>query len=314
MDTSERDISERDISEERPRPRILIVDDEKVNRKVLISLLEERYELLAAKDGAQALQLAASKPDLILLDIIMPGMDGYDVCRALKNTPETAQIPVVFITTKSTAEEEATGLELGAVDYISKPFSPAIVRVRVATQIKLKQQMDLLEQLNITDSLTGIANRRRFDAYLSQQWLSALRSHSQLSLLLIDIDHFKQYNDNYGHQQGDECLRLTAQSMAQAALRSIDLVARYGGEEFAVILPNTGSEGASRIAEDIRQQLQTLAIEHQYSSAAECVTVSIGTATLEPDVDVSERQLIEQADQCLYQAKHLGRNRVYGLQ
>ena len=187
--------------------RILIVDDEVINIKVLVATLTE-YETVIAKTGEQAISKIQSSipPDLILLDINMPGIDGYEVCRIIKNNPASSSIPVIFITVQSSIEDETKGLEMGAVDYISKPFSPAIVRARVANHIELKQQRDLLEKLNVTDPLTKIANRRRMDEYLLTSFAQAKRSKSDMSLLMVDIDNFKPLNDLAGHGYGDECL------------------------------------------------------------------------------------------------------------
>lgn len=292
------------------RPRILIVDDEKVNITVLVALLEDQYDMLVAKDGEQALKRANSDtpPDLILLDVIMPGMDGYTVCETLKADPKTANIPVIFITVKSTEEEETRGFGLGAVDYISKPFSPAITKARVATHIELKQQRDILEQLNTTDGLTGIANRRRFDDYLDQCLKTAARTDSPMSLLLMDIDHFKPYNDNYGHQAGDDCLRQVAQALAASSTRTIDLIARYGGEEFAAILPGTDMDGALVVAENMRRNIEALALPHAHSGTAAHVTLSIGIAT--DSMDGPPLDLVKLADEALYRSKESGRNKT----
>ena len=187
--------------------RILIADDEMVNIKVLVATLSD-YETVIAKTGEQAVIKAQTSqpPDLILLDINMPGMDGYEVCRILKSNPSSRSIPIIFITVQASVEDETKGLEMGAVDYICKPFSPAIVRARVANHIELKQQRDILEKLNITDPLTKIANRRRLDDYLLTSFVQAKRTQSDLSLLMIDIDNFKPLNDLAGHDYGDQCL------------------------------------------------------------------------------------------------------------
>lgn len=291
--------------------RILIVDDEKVNRDILSLLLEEN-ETIAAKDGEQAIKRAMSSnpPDLILLDVVMPGMDGYEVCRHLKEDEKTKHIPVIFITVKSTVAEETKGLELGAVDYISKPFSPAIVKARVENHMELKKQRDLLEKLNVTDGLTGIFNRRHFDEYLEQQWRIASRTDSFLSLVMMDIDKFKQFNDNYGHAVGDECLINVAAALAQSADRDIDLIARYGGEEFVAVLPGTNHEGALQVAEEMRSKVEGLKIRHEYSTVNDHVTMSLGVATCQGVSNTQASSLVVKADKALYQAKDAGRNRV----
>lgn len=288
---------------------ILVVDDEKANCNVLISLLEG-YRVLVAKNGHQALERAENNaPDLILLDVVMPGMSGHEVCKALKSNKATHHIPVIFVTVKSTIEEETQGLELGAVDYISKPFSPSIVQARVANHIQLKKQRDLLESLNITDSLTGISNRRHFDQSLQSCWKAAMRSERCISLLMVDIDHFKQFNDHYGHAGGDSCLVKVAQTLAAQGDRDLDVVCRYGGEEFAVILPYTDHSGAEFIAERMLNAVRDLQIPHLASPSGDWVTVSIGMASMTPDTQMKAAALLEAADIALYSAKQGGRNR-----
>ena len=296
----------------KPRNRILIVDDEKVNITVLVALLEDDYDIIVAKSGEMAIQRANSEfqPDLILLDVIMPGMDGYTVCHELKNQSSTKNIPIIFITVKGTEEEETKGLAMGAVDYISKPFSPSIVKARVANHIELKRQRDLLESLNHIDGLTGISNRRRFDEFLDLQLKLISRTPNHLSLLMIDVDHFKEYNDHYGHLQGDDCLKKIAQCLSATAARSTDLVARYGGEEFAIILPNTNQRGAIAIGQSIISAVQKLEITHEYSAVAEYVSISVGATTLQYGEEMSSEEMIRQADQALYNSKENGRNQA----
>ena len=220
-------------------PRILIVDDQRQNIKVLKDFLRDDYKIMAAKTGEQALEAArsATPPDLILLDIIMPGMDGYHVCRQLKEDPKTMHIPVIFVTGLGSTSEEAKGFEMGAVDYITKPFRPVIVRARIKTHIQLKRKSDLLDRLASIDGLTEIPNRRCFDATLEREMRRAFRNRAWVSLILMDIDLFKKYNDHYGHAAGDTCLRRVAKAAERVLLRASDQVARYGGEEFGIILP-----------------------------------------------------------------------------
>jgi diguanylate cyclase (GGDEF)-like protein len=294
------------------RDRILIVDDESINLQILNEVLRARYDISAARSGEQALKRAQTlKPSLILLDIQMPEMDGYEVCRRLKQDPETRDIPVIFITGMTSEEDEYRGLEAGAVDYITKPFRPAIIEMRVRTHVELKRQRDLLNRLSYHDGLTGIANRRRFDEFYTQAWHQAARSEDWLGLLLLDIDHFKGYNDRYGHPAGDACLRDVARALAQVVCRSSDLHARYGGEEFACVLPCTDPEGVALIAERICQAVRALGIPHEASSAAPFVTVSIGAAALKLDkTSLDPSALVSLADDLLYRAKESGRNRV----
>lgn len=291
--------------------KVLIVDDEMVNIRVLVATLDG-YECIIAKNGEKALSLAegTAPPDLILLDVMMPEMDGYEVCRRLKQNPVTSGIPIIFITAKGTVDEETMGLEMGAVDYIAKPFSPSIVKARVANHVQLKKQRDLLERLNVTDQLTGISNRRCFDDTLSYECLSAIRSQMPLSVILLDIDYFKLVNDTAGHVFGDECLKKIARALAQATGRSTDLVARYGGEEFVVVLPATDFDGAFLAAEKMRTCVEDLNISHPANDGN--VTISLGVSTAICKEELKPETIIELADKKLYEAKESGRNRVCG--
>jgi len=294
------------------KPRILIVDDTPSNILMLGVELKQRYDVIIATNGQKALQRAFTepRPDLILLDIMMPDMDGYEVCRRLKDDPRTKDIPVIFITAKNAEDDETLGLELGAVDYITKPFSLAIVRARVRTHLELKRKSDMLEALSSRDCLTGMFNRRRFDEALETEWKRALRTHAPLSLLMMDIDYFKNYNDAYGHLSGDECLKAVAFAMSSTLRRPADFIARYGGEEFVAVLSDTDITGAVHIGECIRKAVEDSRIQHEHSLASECVTLSVGAATTVPRQEVSSLLLVEVADNALYDAKQAGRNRV----
>ncbi len=292
------------------KQRILIVDDEPANIRVLGSALRDEYQVSFATSGEQALNIAGSDTDLILLDIMMEGMDGYEVCRKLKNSRKTKNIPIIFITTMSDEEDETRGLEAGAVDYITKPFSMAIVKARVRTHLELKRHRDMLENLSSLDGLTGIPNRRRFDEYLEQEWKRAVRDASFLSLIMIDIDYFKKFNDNYGHCAGDDCLRKVAKTLAESVNRPSDLVARYGGEEFAAVLPKTDKEGAVFVADTMLKKIESLGIPHSHSEVQTFLTVSIGTATILPSPDADMSVLVNSSDRALYEAKRSGRNRL----
>ncbi len=296
---------------EEARASILIVDDQKLNLDILVNLLEECYEISVAKSGEGALRAVENElPDLILLDVVMPGLDGHEVCRRLQSDPRTQQVPIIFITAKSSVESEAQGLELGAVDYIAKPFNPSVVKARVANHVRLKLYQDRLEELNVRDPLTGIANRRRFDSYLDHEWRSAIRSGAPLSLLMMDLDYFKPYNDNYGHPEGDECLKRVAKALVASVDRSIDLVARYGGEEFAAVLPGTSEEGALQVAENMRLAIRNLGIAHGHSPVADCVTLSIGVGTTIVTRQGQQMGMMERVDAALYRAKGEGRDCV----
>lgn len=207
---------------------------------------------------------------------MMPDMDGYEVCRRLKQEEKTANIPVIFITARDQEEDETRGLDAGAVDYITKPFSLPIVGARVKTHLELKRHRDLLENLSSKDGLTGIPNRRRFDEMLKREWNSAVRKGNPLSLVMIDIDHFKAYNDNYGHWRGDDCLRLVAGALFSTPQRPGDFTARYGGEEFVSILPETDMEGALSVCRAMQKMIGALEIPHAFSTVAGHITISLG--------------------------------------
>jgi diguanylate cyclase (GGDEF)-like protein len=301
------------------RQSILIVDDHELNREVLSLLLEDDYEVSASGNGADAVEWTCGHlPDLILLDVIMEGIDGHEVLRRLKQDPATAHIPVIFITGLDSNDDEAHGLELGASDYISKPFSPAVVRARVALHLQLARQRRQLEALAHIDGVTGLPNRRRFDDHYAAEWSRAQRNGSPLSVLLLDVDCFKQYNDQYGHATGEQVLQALGRVLRACARRPADLAARYGGEEFILVLPDTDAEAALDIAQRIRAEVEALAIPHGYSICAPVITVSVGGATWslpggEPGgaLDGETRaQLLEAAERHLHRARQEGRNRA----
>lgn len=293
---------------------VLVIDDEPLNIKVLSQALSPWYRVKAATSGADGIRVAASDdpPDLILLDIAMPGMDGYEVCDQLKSNHATKQIPVIFITARNSTEDEAAGLERGAVDYITKPFSLPIVMARIRNQLLLKIKTDMLEQLVSIDSLTEVANRRRFDEMLDQEWRRSVRNESPLSIIMIDVDYFKALNDSFGHAAGDICLKQIALALKNSLRRSSDTLARYGGEEFAAILPNISHADAMKLAEQMRVNVEAQAIAHPRSPLGPHVTVSLGLTTAQPKMHESPAQLLVQADEMLYQAKQEGRNRIKG--
>jgi diguanylate cyclase (GGDEF)-like protein len=297
------------------RPRLLVVDDQATNIQVLYQILANDYQVLMATSGAQALTLCASKkPDLVLLDLIMPEMDGYQVCQRLKADPTTRDIPVIFITAQTDESAEEMGFDLGAVDFISKPINPRIVRARVKTHLTLKAQSDLLRSWAYLDGLTGVHNRRFFDERVAAEMGRASRNRSALSLVMLDVDFFKRFNDRYGHQAGDDCLRRVANTLRDSLMRAGDHIARYGGEEFVCLLPDTGFVGAMQIAEQIRHEIIGLQIVHEDSSVAPFVTVSLGVGTKPEKVSGSANELISVADAQLYKAKALGRHRIEGAE
>ena len=294
---------------------ILIVDDEPLNIQVLSQALSPWYRIKAATSGKTALEIATSDdpPDLILLDIKMPEMDGYEVCQQLKKRRSTTNIPIIFITGKTSAEDETRGLELGAMDYITKPFSVPIVMARVRNQIMLKTKTDMLEELISTDSLTEVANRRRFDIVLNEEWRRCIRSNEPMSLLMMDLDHFKQINDNYGHPAGDSCLKQIAKTLNKSMRRSADTLARFGGEEFAAIVPNCDFESAMKLAEKMRRDVEELVISLPNTQKAIKITTSIGVASGHGKRKTSHNKLLDAADEQLYKAKAAGRNQVKGV-
>lgn len=293
------------------KPNILIIDDVKANSRLLAKRLSDDYECQLAISGEEAFQLLADNlPDLILLDILMPDMDGFEVCRRLKDNEKTRAIPIIFITSLDQEDDEAKGLTLGAVDYIKKPFHMAIVKARIRNHIALKQARDLLEKQAFIDSLTTIPNRRRFDEVLAKEWQRACKKQKPISMILMDIDYFKNYNDNYGHQQGDECLIQIGYILKRMLQKKDELVARYGGEEFTMILPNISEEDAFERAEMIRRAVLMQHIPHRYSGISEFITVSLGVAQFNPSAEDHSEILLSMADNALYRAKEQGRNQV----
>lgn len=300
-----------------PLDKILIVDDDPGMIRSLGHILADYPQRRFATSGADALQQAlADPPDLVLLDAQMPGMDGFELCRALKRDPRFEQVPVIFITKDSGEQTEARVFDLGAVDFIAKPVSATVLRARVATQLRLRRMTAELQRLACTDMLTGLANRRVFDGRLTSECRRALRSGLPLILAMVDVDHFKAYNDCYGHPAGDACLREVAAALRECAQRPDDLAARYGGEEFALLLPDTDVQGAAAVATKLQRSLAQRALPHAGSAVAACVTVSMGVAMLasgpaqrpDPDDAVS---LLAQADRALYAAKAAGRARAW---
>jgi len=290
--------------------KLLIVDDEKMNIINLAQYLKTNYEILVAADGTSALEIAEKQlPDLILLDIVMPDMNGFEVLTRLKNSPTTINIPVIFITGLDSAEDEEKGISLGAVDYITKPFHKSVVKARIDTHLKMSDYIHMIEKLCMMDALTGLPNRRGFDNRVNVEWGRAHREQTPLGLIVIDIDSFKNYNDTYGHQQGDVLLKAVANVIKNTLNRSSDFSSRWGGEEFFVLLPDTDAKGTHKIAEQIRVNIKKTKV--QFSNGIDTsVTVSIGVASMVPrDID-SVESLIEHADKLLYVAKKNGKDQV----
>jgi diguanylate cyclase (GGDEF)-like protein len=313
-------------------PLILIVDNEPfVRMQLRLSLEQEGYKIVEAEDGREALTVfKQQQPDIVLLDALMPGMDGFECCTQLQLLPNGQTTPVLMITGLDDQESVDQAFDVGAVDYVTKPVHWAVLRQRVKRliqQSQLQQQQDQLQQqlevanrdlqrLASTDGLTQVANRRCFDESLDQEHRRMMRSQFcgpgadpvSLSLILCDIDHFKLYNDTYGHQAGDLCLQQVAQTLSGVVNRPMDLVARYGGEEFVILLPETDEIGAVHVAEQICAQVRSLAIPH-LRSLQKYVTISAGVATVNPCMESQMAKLVTIADQALYQAKQEGRDR-----
>lgn len=296
------------------RQSILIVDDAPLSSSLLGELLMDDYEVIIANNGTEALELAPLHgPDVILLDVLLPDMNGYEVLRRLKADARTAHTPVIFITGLDRTEDEVRSLTEGASDFIAKPFIPQVVFARVGAHMRLARLVSHLEYLANVDGLTGISNRRQFDEVLNKELRRSRRSKTPLSVAVIDIDFFKQYNDSYGHVAGDEALRTVAKALQNHLKRPGDLVARYGGEEFAVVLPETSLARGMEMARSLCEVVKKLAIPHQASKISGLLSVSIGIASTEECEGAVDRQtIVEAADERLYEAKRAGRNRAMG--
>jgi diguanylate cyclase (GGDEF)-like protein len=295
------------------KPVVLAVEDDTAVQALLKAVLGTDYNLKIAGDGAAALAAAALlEPDLILLDVVLPDMDGREVCRRIKANSRLASIPVIFLTSLSAAEHEVEGLEAGGIDYLAKPINPAILKVRVNNHLDLKRSRDALERMARLDGLTGLANRRTFDDMLAREWRRLARVGNPLAVIMMDVDHFKLFNDSYGHGGGDDCLKQVAKAAAATLQRPADVVARYGGEEFVALLPDTTLDGALMVAEAIRAAVVALGIAHSASKTAAHVTLSLGAACIVPQPDGKPEDLLEAADMELYAAKSGGRNQAKG--
>ncbi|NEO85842.1 MAG: diguanylate cyclase [Spirulina sp. SIO3F2] len=316
--------------------KILIVDDKEANRTLLSRRLSRQgYLVDTACNGQESLEMLEHEGyDLLLLDILMPQMNGYEVLTQLKKHESWRNIPVIMISALNEIDSVVKCIQLGAEDYLTKPFNPVLLKARIGACLEKKRLRDQeilytkqlaqahaeilkvnhqLERMAALDGLTQVANRRSFDDVISQQWRMHCQMQQQLALIFLDVDYFKRFNDHYGHLQGDDCLRSVAQAIAQTIQRPNDLVARYGGEEFAVILPQTSLPIACAIAQTICQAVRTLAIPHKHAEMNEIVTVSLGVTSIVPTTEKSPEHLIKLADQALYKAKAQGRNQVFAL-
>ncbi len=286
------------------KPVVLIVDDATLNLQALAHILKNDYTIKIAHSGEKAIELAKQDPfpEVILLDVEMPHMDGYAVCEYLQNTNETSSIPIIFVTGKDSREEEERGLSLGAVDYITKPLHPSIIKARLRTHITLKHQHDLLKTVAMRDQLTGLYNRHYLTDILIRKVTYAIRHEEPLSAILIDIDYFKSINDTYGHLVGDDVLREIA-GLIERNARSEDVAARFGGEEFILLLHGCDGDNAVKKGEFLRQE-----IEGHYPVGID-VTASFGVVQFDETMETCTH-FLDCADQALYQAKKEGRNKV----
>jgi diguanylate cyclase (GGDEF)-like protein len=309
---------------------ILVVDDSPTIRAALKSLLERMgHSVAEASEGKQALQMyRENRPGLVLIDVVMPVMDGYEAARHMRETSAEEWVPIIFLSSKEADQDLDRAIEAGGDDYLVKPVSFVVLNAKIralqriesmrAKQLEMSRDLAAanreLEKLSRLDGLTGIANRRYFDSYLLTEVRRGARERQPLSLILLDVDHFKAFNDCYGHQVGDDCLRRVAAALSSAGRRPADLPARYGGEEFAIVLPATALEGAVDVAKAVARVIGGLAIPHARSAVDPNVTLSQGIVSLVPEKETSSEDLIERADQALYQAKQQGRNRyvVFG--
>jgi two-component system cell cycle response regulator len=306
------------------RPKILVVDDSRTQLEWLVAVLQrEGFDVRSAATGKEAiLKVRTDAPDLVLLDMILPDMDGLEVLRIVKALPDEQFIPVIILSVKSDLDSKVTGLRIGADDFLAKPFAEAEILARCAAMLRIKSLQDQLratqrklEEQSITDGLTGLKNRRLFDERLDEEFRRAQRYADPVSLIMIDLDHFKQVNDRFGHQMGDLVLREAA-ACIRASIRDPDICARYGGEEFAVILPKTHLSGALAVAERIWRELGLKVYHQEITEGGRAkpvdvrVTASIGLAFF-PSKDItSAALLVKFADEALYQAKHSGRNTI----
>ncbi|MCG3712549.1 MULTISPECIES: GGDEF domain-containing response regulator [Arcobacteraceae] len=295
---------------EHKKPTILIVDDMTTNLLLLSDLLKDDCNIKISKSGTKALEIlnAPNDIDLVLLDIEMPDINGYEVCKELKNNNKTKNLPIVFITAKNSEEDEEFALNLGAIDYITKPFSKAILKLRLKNHLELKLKTDLLEQLSMYDGLTNIRNRRFFDEAFETTFLEIKRENKNLAVMMIDIDFFKPYNDNYGHGKGDEALKKVAFALQSTIKRPTDLVARYGGEEFVILLKDIDKPGLETVAKNLLEAVRDLKITHDFSKVANFITVSIGISYYNTNKDITKLELLMKSDETLYKVKNSGRN------
>lgn len=290
--------------------KILIIDDSPVQANFLSSILDGDYEITVVNSAEEGLaQAKVGDYSLILLDVIMPDIDGFQLLKMLQEEVVLRRTPVILITSLNDIQHEERGLTLGAVDYITKPFHPGIVRARVNTHVKLFQYWSQIEREATVDQLTGVPNRRRYDAISGKRWQDAIRLGAPISICMFDIDKFKVYNDTFGHPAGDKVIKAVAETAASKLRRGTDFFARYGGEEFVALLLGGGSEADFAYLRTVRQAVEALHIPHN-PEASPWVTISIGGITVLPKVGSTYDTYLKMADTMLYDAKRFGRNQV----
>ncbi len=291
--------------------RILIAEDDRLLRQLLFKTLEQwGHEMVVANNGQEAWE-ALQKPDcprLAIMDWMMPGLEGPQVCKRARDNGMTNYL--ILLTSKGRREHIVEGLESGADDYVHKPFNPPELKARIRVGERIINLQNKLANLSMTDALTQIANRRRYEEVLNNEWERAVRQNGFLTAIMIDIDSFKLYNDDYGHAAGDACLRQVAQALNASAQRAGDFLARYGGEEFMVLAPSANDvKAAMEMAENLRASIENLKLKQEHSRSNKgVVTVSLGVAFCQATQNNSHRQLTEQADKALYAAKESGGN------
>ena len=311
---------------------ILIVDDMQENLMLLSDILKDKYQIKIAKSGQKALDIVKNgKVDLILLDVVMPKLDGYEVCKILQEDENTKEIPIIFVTGNTNPKDEKKGFELGAVDYITKPFNSTTVKARVKTHMnlhlrqleleelsealveknkQLEKYIKMVEEISITDGLTNIYNRRHFNDIFPKIINSSKRKNELVCFLLLDIDYFKPYNDNYGHQAGDDALIKLASCLKKSLKRSDDIAFRLGGEEFGILFKSESKEKAIQFAQKIKEEIEDLKIPHEYNTASKYITASMGLVCQEANEIENEDKIYKLADDLLYKSKESGRNKV----
>ena len=290
--------------------KILIIDDSSVQANFLSSILAGDYEITVVNSAEEGLaQAKAEDFSLILLDVIMPGIDGFQLLKMLQEEVILRHTPVILITSLNDTQHEEQGLTLGAVDYITKPFHPAIVRARVHTHINLYRYRTQIEREATVDQLTGVPNRRRYDSVSGKRWQDAIRLGAPISICMFDIDKFKVYNDTFGHPAGDKVIKAVAETASSMLRRGTDFFARYGGEEFVALVLGGGAESDFAHLQTVRQAVEDLHIPHN-PEVSQWVTISIGGITVLPKVGAAYDTYLKMADAMLYDAKRFGRNQV----